>query len=209
MRIVAALIVPVAALLLVLGSDVSVVLFGYGAATTEQAAVMGDIVSIFMLGLLPFTLFYVLLRGFYSLEDTRTPFFVTVAFSAVMLVLVLMLFSALTNLGVTNAGGPQVAAIALGYVLAYWFGLRSAVVVACATARRTADPPHYLGADPSGLRRNRIGRDHGDRSGQPDQSGTARYVGPTDLRHHHRGGRCSRSGFLPFLRLVGACSRSL
>ena len=123
MRIVAALIVPVAALLLVLGSDVSVVLFGYGAATTEQAAVMGDIVSIFMLGLLPFTLFYVLLRGFYSLEDTRTPFFVTVAFSAVMLVLVLMLFSALTNLGVTNAGGPQVAAIALGYVLAYWFGL--------------------------------------------------------------------------------------
>jgi putative peptidoglycan lipid II flippase len=84
---------------------------------------MGDIVSIFMLGLLPFTLFYVLLRGFYSLEDTRTPFFVTVAFSAVMLVLVLMLFSALTNLGVTNAGGPQVAAIALGYVLAYWFGL--------------------------------------------------------------------------------------
>ncbi len=122
MRIVAALIVPVAALLLVLGSDVSVVLFGYGAATTEQAAVMGDIVSIFMLGLLPFTLFYVLLRGFYSLEDTRTPFFVTVAFSAVMLVLVLMLFTALSNLGVTNAGGPQVAAIALGYVLAYWFG---------------------------------------------------------------------------------------
>lgn len=122
MRIVAALIVPVAALLLVLGSDVSVVLFGYGAATTEQAAVMGDIVSIFMLGLLPFTLFYVLLRGFYSLEDTRTPFIVTVAFSAVMLVLVLGLFSVLTNAGVTGAGGPQVASLALGYVLAYWFG---------------------------------------------------------------------------------------
>jgi putative peptidoglycan lipid II flippase len=122
MRLVGALIVPVAALLFVLGSDISVLLFGYGAATTAQAAVMGDIVSIFMLGLLPFTLFYVLLRGFYSLEDTRTPFFVTVAFSAVMLVLVIWLFSILSGLGVTSAGGPQVAAIALGYVLAYWFG---------------------------------------------------------------------------------------
>jgi len=87
-----------------------------------QAEVMGAIVSIFMLGLLPFTLFYVLLRGFYSLEDTRTPFFVTVAFSVVMLVLVVGLFSLLTNAGVTGAGGPQIAAIALGYVLAYWFG---------------------------------------------------------------------------------------
>ena len=122
MRLVAALIVPVAALLFVVGSDVSVLLFGYGAATTQQAAVMGDIVSIFMIGLLPFTLFYVLLRGFYAMEDTRTPFFVTVIFSAVMLVLVVWLFSILSGLGVTSAGGPQVAAIALGYVLAYWVG---------------------------------------------------------------------------------------
>lgn len=122
MRLVAALIVPVAALLFMVGSDVSVLLFGYGAATTQQAAVMGDIVSIFMIGLLPFTLFYVLLRGFYAMEDTRTPFFVTVIFSAVMLVLVVGLFSILSGLGVTSAGGPQVAAIALGYVLAYWVG---------------------------------------------------------------------------------------
>ena len=122
MRLVAALIVPVAALLFVVGSDVSVLLFGYGAATTQQAAVMGDIVSIFMIGLLPFTLFYVLLRGFYAMEDTRTPFFVTVIFSAVMLVLVVWLFSILSGLGVTSAGGPQVAAIALGYVVAYWVG---------------------------------------------------------------------------------------
>ena len=122
MRIVAALIAPVAALLFVLGSDVAVLLFGYGAATVDQASVMGDIVRVFMLGLLPFTLFYVLLRGFYSLEDTRTPFFVTVAFSAVMLLLVVWFFSVFTNLGVSSAGGPQVAAIAFGYVLAYWFG---------------------------------------------------------------------------------------
>ena len=122
MRLVAALVVPIAAMLFVLGSDVSVLLFGYGAATTDQAAVMGDVVSIFMIGLLPFTLFYVLLRGFYAMEDTRTPFVVTVIFSVIMLALVLWLFAFLTDLGVTSAGGPQIAGIALGYVLAYWCG---------------------------------------------------------------------------------------
>ena len=122
MRLVAALVVPIAALLFVLGSDVSVLLFGYGAATTDQAAVMGDVVSIFMIGLVSFTLFYVLLRGFYAMEDTRTPFVVTVIFSVIMLALVLWLFAFLTDLGVTSAGGPQIAGIALGYVLAYWCG---------------------------------------------------------------------------------------
>ena len=122
MRLVAALVVPIAAMLFVLGSDVSVLLFGYGAATTNQAAVMGDVVSIFMIGLLPFTLFYVLLRGFYAVEDTRTPFLVTVIFSVIMLALVLWLFTFLTDLGVTSAGGPQIAGIALGYALAYWCG---------------------------------------------------------------------------------------
>lgn len=122
MRLVAALVVPITAMLFVLGSDVSVLLFGYGAATTNQAAVMGDVVSIFMIGLLPFTLFYVLLRGFYAMEDTRTPFVVTVIFSVIMLALVLWLFTFLTDLGVTSAGGPQIAGIALGYALSYWCG---------------------------------------------------------------------------------------
>ena len=122
MRLVAALVVPITAMLFVLGSDVSVLLFGYGAATTNQAAVMGDVVSIFMIGFLPFTLFYVLLRGFYAMEDTRTPFVVTVIYSVIMLALVLWLFAFLTDLGVTSAGGPQIAGIALGYALAYWCG---------------------------------------------------------------------------------------
>jgi putative peptidoglycan lipid II flippase len=78
---------------------------------------MGQVVSIFMLGLLPFTLFYVLLRGFYALEDTRTPFFITVAFSAVLLVFVYPLFY------FAAAGGEQIASIALSYSISYWVGL--------------------------------------------------------------------------------------
>lgn len=116
MRMVAVLIVPVAAVLIVNGAAVAILLFGYGAATPEQAGLMGLIVSVFMLGLLPFTLFYVLLRGYYALEDTRTPFWVTVAFSVALLALVYPLFA------LVPVGGSQVAAIALAYSIAYWIG---------------------------------------------------------------------------------------
>lgn len=117
MRVVAVLIVPIAAILAVNGAAIAVLLFGYGAALPQQAAVMGVIVTVFMTGLPAFTLFYVLLRGFYALEDTRTPFFVTVAFSVVMLALAFPLFDAMSG------GGTQVAALALAYSLAYWVGL--------------------------------------------------------------------------------------
>ncbi len=116
MRMVATLIVPIAAILIVNGSAAAILLFGYGAATPEQAGLMGLIVSVFMLGLLPFTLFYVLLRGYYALEDTRTPFWVTVIFSVILLALVYPLFN------VVPVGGSQVAAIALAYSIAYWLG---------------------------------------------------------------------------------------
>ena len=117
MRTVAALITPIAAILFVTGSDLSILLFGYGAATTEQAGLMGQIVSTFMIGLIPFTLFYVLLRGYYALEDTRTPFYLSVVISCVWLISVLSLFHAVP------AGGSQVASIAFTYSVSYWVGL--------------------------------------------------------------------------------------
>jgi putative peptidoglycan lipid II flippase len=117
MRVVSTMVAPIASVLFVIGASVAVLLFGYGAATEEQASLMGQVVSVFMLGLLPFTLFYVLLRGFYALEDTRTPFFITVAFSAVLLVLVYPLFY------FAAAGGVQIASIALAYSISYWVGL--------------------------------------------------------------------------------------
>ncbi len=117
MRLVSAFIIPIAAILMVTGSGLAVLLFGYGAAIPAQAAIMGQIVSVFMIALLPFTLFYVLLRGFYALEDTRTPFFISVAFSLVWLVLAVPLFR------IVGSGGPQVASLALAYGVSYWVGM--------------------------------------------------------------------------------------
>lgn len=113
-RLVGAFTVPVGTALLLLSPQVAVLLFGYGAATSAQASLTGQIVSVFMVGLVPFTLFYVLLRGFYAMEDTRTPFWVTVLFNGVMLALAVPLFE------LARPGGEQVAALALGYSLAYW-----------------------------------------------------------------------------------------
>lgn len=117
MRLAASFIVPIAAILLVTGSGIAVLLFGYGAAIPAQAAIMGQIVSVFMLSLLPFTLFYVLLRGFYALEDTRTPFFITVVFSLIWLALAIPLFR------LVGSGGPQVASLAFSYGISYWIGM--------------------------------------------------------------------------------------
>ncbi|MDD2858090.1 MAG: murein biosynthesis integral membrane protein MurJ [Candidatus Nanopelagicales bacterium] len=120
MRMVVAVIAPIAAILFVLGADIAVMLFGYGAATASQAQVMGQIVSVFMIGLIPFTLFYVLLRGFYAIEDTRTPFFITVGFSIAWMVMAIPLFSLVKD------GGQQVASLALTYGLSYWIGMGAA-----------------------------------------------------------------------------------
>lgn len=117
MRLIAALIVPISAILIVIGSGLAVLLFGYGAATPEQASTMGVIVSFFMIGLPPFTLFYVLLRGFYALEDTRTPFFIALGFSIVWLLLAIPLFQ------LAAGGRQQVATLALTYSISYWLGL--------------------------------------------------------------------------------------
>ena len=127
MRSVAALVLPVAMILLINGAGVAILLFGYGAATPDQAGVMGLIVSVFMIGLLPFTLFYILLRGYYALEDTRTPFLMTVLYSAVMLALMYPLFN------LAPVGGFQVGSIAFAYSLAYWVAL---IVTWAVLARR-------------------------------------------------------------------------
>jgi putative peptidoglycan lipid II flippase len=113
MRLVAALIIPIGAVLMITSPGIAVLLFGYGAATPDQAQLAGLITSIFMLGLLPFTLFYVLFRGFYAVEDTRTPFWASLLMNVVALGVAVPLFYAVS-------GGAQVAALAFGYVCGFW-----------------------------------------------------------------------------------------
>ncbi|MFD8821540.1 murein biosynthesis integral membrane protein MurJ [Streptomyces sp. NPDC059605] len=74
-------IVPVAFMFLALGLPMCTLM--YSSAGTEAARSMGYILMAFGLGLIPYSVQYVVLRGFYAYEDTRTPFYNTVIVAAV------------------------------------------------------------------------------------------------------------------------------
>ncbi len=112
-RTIAVFIIPAVAGLILFGPMIGNLLFGYGQNVGEPATYTGVVVAVFALGLLPFSIFYMLLRGWYSLEDTRTPFFMTVVYNLVAIPLTIALFAIAPN-------NLKVAALALAYGLAYW-----------------------------------------------------------------------------------------
>ena len=109
-----AIVIPIAALLPVLSEDIAHILFGYGAgadAFKEYAPTL----SIFAAGLVFFTIHYLLLRGFYSLEKNRTVFFIQCSVATTNIVAALLL---------TRAVSAEYTAPALAgaYTLAYLVG---------------------------------------------------------------------------------------
>ncbi|MGK5445922.1 murein biosynthesis integral membrane protein MurJ [Streptomyces radiopugnans] len=80
LRTSAVAIVPVAFAFVALG--VPMCLLMYSSATVDAATSMGYILMAFGLGLIPYSVQYVVLRGFYAYEDTRTPFYNTVIVAA-------------------------------------------------------------------------------------------------------------------------------
>lgn len=74
-------IVPVSFMFLALGVPMCTLL--YSSSGVEAGRSMGFILMAFALGLIPYSVQYVVLRGFYAYEDTRTPFYNTVIVAAV------------------------------------------------------------------------------------------------------------------------------
>lgn len=115
-RIIAVLVLPIAGIFLVIAPDIAQLLFGFGAATAESARITGYVIQVFSLGLLPFTLVYLLFRGWYALEDTRSPFTVTLVVNAISLGVSIPLFYAVPL-------QYKVQSLAAAYILGYWVAL--------------------------------------------------------------------------------------
>jgi putative peptidoglycan lipid II flippase len=115
-RLVGVLIVPAAGVLIVFGPILTTLVFNYGAGSGAAATYTGFVVSVFALGLLPFGLFYLLIRGWYALSDTRSPFVVTVVFSTLLVVFAVFFY----GLAPTRL---KVASLALGESVAYWLAI--------------------------------------------------------------------------------------
>ncbi|WAX79105.1 murein biosynthesis integral membrane protein MurJ [Streptomyces sp. KMM 9044] len=81
LRTTAVAIVPIAFGFIALGIPMCTLIFG--SSGISEATNMGYMLMAFGLGLIPYSVQYVVLRAFYAYEDTRTPFYNTVIVAAV------------------------------------------------------------------------------------------------------------------------------
>jgi len=114
LRLVIAAVVPVAVALACLAGPFAAAMFGYG----EQAGDTGPIaatLAAFAPGLVLFSVHYLMLRGFYADEDTRTPFLVQVALTSTNIAV---------GIALTRGVDPREVStrLALAYAAAYAIG---------------------------------------------------------------------------------------
>ena len=89
LRVSALILVPLSLAISLYATEITVLLFAHGNTGDSDAANIGYILMVMSLGLLPFSVFQLMLRVFYALGDTRTPAFLGIANIAVHGVLAL------------------------------------------------------------------------------------------------------------------------
>lgn len=113
-RTALAVVIPFAALLPVIAPALAQVLFGYGAASDYVDNYVPSL-GLFGAGLVVFTVHYLMLRGFYALEQTRAVFVIQCAVAATNIV------AAVVLVGVTSDKWTSPALIG-AYTAAYLVG---------------------------------------------------------------------------------------
>ena len=94
LRVAAVVIVPCAFALLAFGPQIAAVLFGHGQSNAAMSRNTGFMLMALAPGLIPFSAQFVMTRGFYAYEDTRTPFMISAWITALNVVLGLGLYAA-------------------------------------------------------------------------------------------------------------------
>lgn len=82
-RASAFIVIPATAGYVVLAKPIVRVLLEHGVATSQSTELTGGVLTFFALGLFPYSSFYVLLRSFYAMQDTRTPMLVNLVATAI------------------------------------------------------------------------------------------------------------------------------
>lgn len=114
LRNTAVAIVPISFGFVALGIPMCTLIFG--GSGSDSATNMGYMLMAFSLGLIPYSVQYVVLRAFYAYEDTRTPFYNTVIVALVNAVAAVLCFYLLPTRW-------AVAGMAASYGLAYAIGV--------------------------------------------------------------------------------------
>ena len=116
LRTVSALLVPIALLMAVYAVPLSVLVFARGNTSVEDARAIGHVLTVFALGLVPFTVYQLMLRVFYASGDTRTPALTSIANVAVHAAVAITSYWFLPPHQV-------VVGVAAGFMLSYVCGL--------------------------------------------------------------------------------------
>jgi len=119
-RLTAVGMVAAAAGYVALGRDLTGLL--YAGAGEDGARYIGLVLAAFAVGLPAFSAQYLSLRGFYALEDTRTPFLLQVGIAATNVALALLAYAALPLRW-------RVVGMAASYALTYYAGLALSTAV--------------------------------------------------------------------------------
>ncbi|MFH9968376.1 murein biosynthesis integral membrane protein MurJ [Streptomyces mirabilis] len=128
LRVSGVVIVPAAFFFVAFGPQIAQLLFAHGAANAAATVPLGHMLQAFGLGLIPFSAQYLLLRGFYAFEDTRTPFRMALWISGINIVLAVACHLLLSSRW-------AVTGMAAAYALSYAIGL---LLTALRLRRRTA-----------------------------------------------------------------------
>lgn len=108
LKILMVMMIPASIGYMLIATPLLVTLLNHGSFTIEAAHLTGGTLSMFALGLFPFSAYLFLMRGYYALSDTKTPFKINAIENMINIALAIPL---------TKMMG--VAGLALSYSLAY------------------------------------------------------------------------------------------
>ena len=118
LRVSGVVIVPAAFFFLAFGPQTAQLLFAHGSADATATVPLGHMLQAFGLGLIPFSAQYLLLRGFYAFEDTRTPFRMAVLISGINIALAVACHFLLpARWAVTGMAGAYTVSYGIGLLL--------------------------------------------------------------------------------------------
>jgi putative peptidoglycan lipid II flippase len=116
-RLMTLVVLPAAAILAVLARPIVNALLDYGDFTAANGAATAETLAWFALGLFSFSAYLFTLRGFYAMQDTRTPFLVNCLENGLNIVLAVALYPAM-----------GVQGLALAWSVAYVVAMVAAMV---------------------------------------------------------------------------------
>jgi putative peptidoglycan lipid II flippase len=122
LRATGILIVPCAFAFLAFGQQIVSILFGHGSVTPTQSHNLGYMLMAFSLGLIPYSAYFVMLRGFYAYEDTKTPFILALSIGAANAGLAVLCFVLLGHTPWAVAG--MCAAYSVSYLVGLFITAR-------------------------------------------------------------------------------------